>query len=75
MIGGHDHLADQRAQQLLAVAVGGRLGRPEHGQLSREPHECLPFVITQGGRAGALERGDLAVLALEVRERLFQRMF
>jgi hypothetical protein len=49
-MGGDDHLADQRAQQLLAVTISRRRRGPEAREVLSES----------------------AVLALEVRQRLFQ---
>ena len=62
---GDDDLADQRAQQLLAVAVGGRLGRPEHGQVARQARQRASLEVGQRRRPGVLERGERALLALD----------
>ena len=75
VMGGDDHLADQRAQQLLAVAIGRRRGGPQPRQVVRESGERFALGVAQCDRAGALELGELAVLALELGERLLQRVF
>ena len=75
VMGGDDHFADQRAQQLLAVAIGGRRGGPQPRQIVRESGERFTLLVAQCDGAGALELGESAVLALELGERLFQRVF
>lgn len=44
-VDGDDDVADQRAQELLAVAVGRRLGVPEAREVTREPRERAALLI------------------------------
>jgi hypothetical protein len=72
---GDDHVADERAQQLLAVAVGRRRRVPQPRQIARQPRESGPFVVGQRRGPSLLERGELAALALDGRERVLERSF
>ena len=74
-VDGHDDLADQRAQQLLAVAVGGRLGRPQPREVAGDPPERLTLGGCERLGPAALELGELAPLALELAERGLERRF
>ena len=47
-----DHLLDQAAQKLLAVAVGGRRRGPHAAEVGAEPEQLL--ALGRGERAGAL---------------------
>ena len=59
---GHDHLADQRAQQLFAVARRGRLRFPQSRQVAREPGERLALGVGERLGAAGLELGELVSL-------------
>ena len=72
---GDDDVADERAQQLLAVAVGRRRRVPQPRQVAREPRERGALVVGQRRRAGLLERGELAALALDGGQRVLERAF
>jgi hypothetical protein len=62
-------LADQRAQQLLAIARGRRRRIPQPRQVTRDASERFALGRRQRLRSAALELGELAALALELRQR------
>ena len=70
-----DHLGDQRAQQLLAVAGGRRVGRPEAREVADQPGERLALSLGERFGAAGLELGELASFALELRQRGLQPGF
>src|SRR5581483_9911757 len=72
LVDGHDHFADERAQELLAVTGSGRLGRPQPGEISDQPGERLAFSRCEWRWAAGLKLGELAPFALELRERGFE---
>src|SRR6188472_2286261 len=65
-----DYLLDQAAQELLAVAVGGRRCGPHAAEVGSEPEQLLAF--GRGERAGALAlaHGELGLGGLKRCERL-----
>jgi hypothetical protein len=73
LVGGDDHLADQRAQQLFAIPIGRCLGGPQARQLASERNERDAFLLGQCRRAGAVQLGELPALALDGGERFLQR--
>ena len=70
-----DYLADERAQQLLAVPRRGRLGCPQLRQVTREPRESGSFAGGQRFGAARLELGELAPLAFLLGQRLLEASF
>ena len=71
-VDGHDDLVDQCAQQLLAVAIGRRVRRPEAREVTRDVCEREPLLVGERLWAGVLEPDQLAALALDCGERVFE---
>jgi hypothetical protein len=72
---GDDHVAHERAQQFLAIAVGGRRRVPQPRQIARQPRERRPFAVGQWRRSCLLERGEFAALAFDGGQGVLERAF
>src|SRR5437764_9734003 len=68
--GDHD-LADQGAEQLLAIAVAGGLGRPELRQVARQAGERFALQRAERSGSGVLQGCERALFARDAGERFF----
>ena len=62
-----DHLLDQAAQQLLAVAVGGRRRGPHAAEVGAKPEQLLALGRGERARALVLAQGELGLGGLRAR--------
>ena len=65
-----DHFLDQAAQQLLAVAVGGRGRRPDAAEVGAERQQLLALVLGERPRALLLAQRELGLGLGELCERV-----
>src|SRR3954451_23670371 len=72
---GDDHVADEGAQQFLAVAVGGCRRVPQPRQIARQSCERRLFVVGQWRGPCLLERGELPLLAFDGGQGVLERAF
>src|SRR5258708_39427454 len=65
-----DHFLDERAQQLLPIAGGGRRCIPDDGQVGPESEQMLAFLLAQDAGALLQTAGEFVLRSLQIRQAL-----
>jgi hypothetical protein len=71
-VNGHDDLCDQGAQQLLAVAIGCRVRRPQPREVTCDASQRVTLGLREGVGSGVLDRDQLPALVLDRGQGVFE---